>query len=82
MLIGSLFHVVVDGGPARLLLYLLLSAAGFAMGHWLGDSQGWTYWSVGPLRLGTAAVGSLVLLAIGHWLTQAEAPARNDRDKV
>jgi hypothetical protein len=82
LLIGSLFHVVVDGGPARLLLYLLLSAAGFALGHWIGNTQNWTYFSVGPLRLGTAALGSLALLGLGHWLTKMSVPAGNNRNKV
>jgi hypothetical protein len=82
MLIGALFHVAVDGGPARLLLYLLLSAGGFALGHWLGDLENWSFWSIGGLRLGTAILGSVLTLGVGHWLTQARATGRGEGDGV
>jgi hypothetical protein len=35
-LYGVLFHIVRDGRIARLLLYLALSWAGFALGHLMG----------------------------------------------
>ena len=54
-LIGALFHVVVDGGGARLLLYLALSTLGFLAGHIVAAAQGWSFVPVGPLQLGFAA---------------------------
>ena len=38
LLLGALFHVVVNGGPGRLVLYAVLSMAGFAAGNWIGVS--------------------------------------------
>lgn len=69
-LIGALFHLVVDGGGARLILYLVLSTVGFSVGHWISSVQGWSFLPVGPLQLGFGILGSLVFLLLGHWLSQ------------
>jgi len=70
LLIGSLFHLVVDGGAVRLLLYMLLGAAGFAAGQWIAARQGWSLLPIGPLQLGPAILGSLIVLIVGHWLSK------------
>lgn len=70
LLIGALFHLVVGGGAARLLLYLLLSTLGFGAGHWLASSQHWFFLAAGSLQLGPAVAGSLLLLVLGHWLVR------------
>jgi hypothetical protein len=72
LLIGTLFHLWVGGGPGRLLLYLVLSAAGFAIGNWLGTIWQWTFLRVGPLNMGMAIVGSVFVLGIGHWLSMVQ----------
>jgi len=82
LLIGALFHMVVDGGPAKLLLYFVLSTAGFAAGQWISSSRGWTLLPVGPLDLGAAALASLVFLGIGHWLSLVRVTASGSGDKV
>jgi hypothetical protein len=69
-LLGALFHVVVDGGGARLVLYLALSSLGFALGQLLASAQGWSFLPVGPVQLGFAVLGSLVFLLVGHWLSR------------
>jgi hypothetical protein len=68
-LIGSAFHLWRGGGLGRLILYILLSWFGFWAGHLLGDQVGWTFWSIGPLRLGMACLGSLICLGFGYWLS-------------
>ena len=68
-LMGALFHLAVEVGGGRLVLYLALSTAGFGLGHVLAAAQGWTFLPVGPLQLGFAALGSLTLLLLGHWLS-------------
>ncbi len=68
-LLGALFHLWRGGGPGRLLLYLLLAWLGFWGGHSLGVHWNWAFFSLGPLYLGTAALGSIVALAIGYWLS-------------
>lgn len=82
LLIGALFHVWLGGGFGRLLFYLILSLAGGAAGQWLGTWQNWSLFAVGPLNLGFVTLGSLVLLALGHWLSLAEihGGARDKRE--
>jgi uncharacterized membrane protein YeaQ/YmgE (transglycosylase-associated protein family) len=82
LLVGSLFHLLVDGGPARLLLYLVLSAAGFGMGQWIARSQNWTILPLGPLQLGPAVLGSLILLILGHWLSNVKVQTTDKSDTV
>jgi hypothetical protein len=74
LLVGALFHVVLDGGPARLLLYLLLSIAGFSAGQWAASSRGWTLFPIGPLDVGISVIGSIVFLVLGHWLSMVRPP--------
>lgn len=68
-LIGAAFHLFLDGGIGRLVLYLVLAWTGFAAGHLLAAQLGWEGASLGTLHVGAAAVGSAVFLAIGHWLS-------------
>jgi hypothetical protein len=82
LLIGAVFHVVLDGGPGRLLLYLLLSVAGFGAGQWTATSGGWTLFAVGPLEVGIAAIGSIVFLVLGHWLSMVRPTAGGPQDRV
>jgi hypothetical protein len=67
--LGAAFHVWRGGSLGRLLLYLILAWTGFAAGHLAGDLLGWTFGSVGPLRLGMAVLGGLVTLGVGYWLS-------------
>ncbi|HEY5982871.1 MAG TPA: hypothetical protein VIU38_05305 [Anaerolineales bacterium] len=70
LLIGTIFHFAVDGGLGRLLLYLALSCAGFAAGQGLAVWQGWIFLPLGPLQMGPAVLGSVMLLLLGNWLGQ------------
>lgn len=72
-LYGVLFHLVRDGHVRRLMLYLALAWSGFWLGQLLGAWRGWIFLKVGPLNLGMGTLGSLVLLAIGEWLSRGEA---------
>lgn len=82
LLIGSLFHLWADGGLARLALYLSLSLAGFAAGQWIGHAGGLRLLPVGPLDIGLATLGSLVLLGLGHWLSLVKVARRSRDDNV
>ncbi len=68
-LYATVFHVWKRGNLFRLLLYMLLSWAGFWAGHALAASLGWKFDNLGPLHLGAASLGSLLLLFIGYWLS-------------
>jgi uncharacterized membrane protein YeaQ/YmgE (transglycosylase-associated protein family) len=75
-LLGSIFHLLRDGGLGRLLLDLILSWVGFTSGHFLANKLGWAIVDVGPLHLGMAILGSIVFLVIGHWLSQMQVEKR------
>ena len=81
-LIGSLFHVFVGGGFGRLLLYLLLSLMGFALGEWVGSMRNWILFPVGTLNLGVGIIGSVILLVGGHWISLVKIGPNNGDDAV
>jgi uncharacterized membrane protein YeaQ/YmgE (transglycosylase-associated protein family) len=72
-LLGSVFHLLRGGSAGRLLLYLILGWTGFWLGHFLAGQFDWTFVSIGPLHLGPAAIGSLIFLAVGYWLSLNDA---------
>ncbi|MCL4531371.1 MAG: hypothetical protein M1282_18455, partial [Chloroflexi bacterium] len=55
LLIGALFHLLRGGGLGKLILYLILSLAGFVTGHLLGEWRGWILFPIGPLDLSPSA---------------------------
>ncbi len=68
-LYGAAFHLWRGGSFWRLLLYILLAWIGFWAGHFFGNRWGWTFFSLGSLRLGAATLGSIVMLGFGYWLS-------------
>ena len=68
-LYGALFHLWKNGGLGRLVLYVILSWIGFWVGQILAQTFGWSFGGVGPLQVGFATLGSVLLLLIGHWLS-------------
>lgn len=72
-LLGFFFHIWKDGGVWKLLLYLLLSWAGFWGAQLIGDSLGVEFMRVGPLLVGLDLLGSILLLVVGHWLSLVKA---------
>ena len=64
-LYGAIYHLIRNGRPGRLMLYLLFSWLGFTAGHLLAAWRGWVFISVGPINFGLATLGSLLLLLAG-----------------
>jgi hypothetical protein len=73
ILAAALFHILHGGDGWRLLLYGVLSVAGFALGQWVSIASGWGVYLFGMLDIGMGAVGSAVLLVLGDWLSRVEA---------
>jgi len=71
-LYGAIFHLWRGGGLGRLILYIILAWIGFWIGHFVGNALNWTFFSLGPLRLGTATLGTLIFLGVGYWLSLVE----------
>lgn len=77
-LMGAAFHLWKGGNLGRLLLYVLLAWIGFWGGHLLANSLGWTFGSIGPLRLGMAFLVGAATIYAGYWLSlvRGEEPQR------
>ncbi len=65
---GALFHFLTGGSTRRLLLYILVSFAGFAIGHFVGQMLPLDWLKLGPLYLFSASVGAWVALLGTWWL--------------
>jgi hypothetical protein len=72
LLCGVLFHILRGGSGWRLLLYLGLSVAGFAVGQWISSARGWHLLMFGALDIGMGVIGSIVFLVLGEWLSLIE----------
>lgn len=72
-LLGTLFHLWRGGGAGRILFYLVLAWLGFFAGHLIAGWLGWPFLQVGPLNLGMAITGSILLLFSGDWLKWEDA---------
>ena len=70
--IGAFYHLIRGGGFWRLIFYLFLSALGFTVGHLVGLWRGWILFPFGSLNLGLSSLGSILLLALGDWLSRIE----------
>jgi hypothetical protein len=66
---GSLFHLILDGGLGRLIVFIIFSIIGFWAGHITGALLGFHFLAVGPLNLGTATLFCWVFMGIGYWLS-------------
>ncbi len=72
-LCGTLFNFLRGGSGWRLLLYIGLSALGFAAGQWIGAWRGWSLLPFGALDIGMGVIGSILFLLFGEWLSYFEA---------
>jgi hypothetical protein len=82
LFIGALFHVCVDGGPGRLILFEILGMIGFAAGQWVGSEWNLVWFPIGPLNMGLGILGSLLVLGIGYWLSMVRVKGSPPNHKV
>ncbi|MEJ2757587.1 MAG: hypothetical protein P8046_03805 [Anaerolineales bacterium] len=69
---GALFHFIRGGGPGRLILFLFVAIAGFWFGHMFANILGFTFLSIGAVRVGLASLVTLVALIGAEWLSAVE----------
>lgn len=59
---GTAFHFVLGGGVGRLLRFILVGWAGFAIGQLVGQTLGNDLWVIGSIQVFPASLGAFVLL--------------------
>lgn len=65
---GTLFHLLIGGPARRLILYVVASWLGFAVGHFVGNMLLLDWFKLGALNLLAASVGSWTALFGSWWL--------------
>jgi hypothetical protein len=70
---GAAFHLLLGGPARRILLYILASWMGFALGHFLGDLLNISLLKLGALYLFSASLGAWIALIASWWLAGQEA---------
>jgi thiamine transporter ThiT len=65
---GALFHLWRGRTFRELPLYLIASGLGFALGQLAGNLFGLDIFTIGPIHIIEASLGSWVTLFIARWL--------------
>lgn len=71
IILGCAFHFWRGGGFKWLVIYNLFAIIGFWIGHFLGSIIKVSFLLLGPIYLGTALIGAVVVLFGGYWLSMA-----------
>ena len=64
---GAAFHFLVGGSLPTVVVYLVASAIGFIIGHFVGRFLGVETFRLGAVYLLTASIGSWTLLIFTRW---------------
>jgi hypothetical protein len=75
-LIGAAFHLIFGGDARRLAVFLLAGWIGFGLGQLFGILFEIDFFSIGSLRLFTAAFGALLALGVVQMLTAGQSRRR------
>lgn len=65
---AAVFHLIIGGPLRRLLLYLVASWAGFAIGQFVGIVLNIDLFKLGTLHLLSASLGAWAALLLARWL--------------
>ena len=65
---GTLFHLWRGRTLRELPLYLIASGVGFALGQSVGNLIGFDLFTVGPIHIIEASLGSWIMIFIARWL--------------
>lgn len=75
---GTALHVVRGGNLSKLVYYIFFGWIGFWGGHLAAQVFGWTFASLGPIRLGMALIGCTAMLAFAFWM---DSPGRQEMNR-
>jgi hypothetical protein len=78
-LYGAAFHVILGGDARRLVIFLLTSWVGFALGQFVGVTFGIDVFAIGALRVVSASAGALLALVAVSFLTSRRLRKRTAR---
>jgi putative flippase GtrA len=78
-LYGAAFHVILGGDARRLVLFLLSSWGGFALGQFVGVTFGIDLFAIGALRVVAASAGAILALLAVSFLTSRRMRKRTAR---
>ena len=78
-LMAAAFHLVRGGGLGRLIILLLAGELSFWFGHMVANILGFTFLSVGPIRLGMAILTAIIGLIAATWLSEIAPYPDGDR---
>jgi uncharacterized membrane protein YeaQ/YmgE (transglycosylase-associated protein family) len=53
-----------------------MSWIGCWLGQWIAESFDLNFFSIGPLHLGMATLGSFFFIVLGHWLGRTNSPKK------
>ncbi len=82
MIIGCGFHFWRGGGLRWLIVFNLFSIMGFWIGHGVAMIFKINFLNLGPINLGSAIIGAVVLLFAGYWLSMASVePSPKNQEK-
>jgi hypothetical protein len=65
---GALFHLWRGRTFRELPFYLLVAAIGYGLGHLAGQAIGQDLFTIGPLHVIEATLGSWIFLFVARWL--------------
>ena len=68
---GCAFHFWRGGGLQWLILFNIFAWIGFWAGHLIGKLVNFNFIQLGPINLGPAILGTLIILFLGYWLSMA-----------
>lgn len=66
---GCGFHFWHGGGFKWLVFFNLLAWVGFWLGHLVGNLIQFKFLPLGPINLGAAIIGTMIILFLGFWLS-------------
>ena len=78
---GAIYHFIRGGSTKKLVLFLVLSLAGF----WLGDTLAWSlnlsFLQIGLLNAGMGVVFSFVVMIVGDILSHVRLTSKEENQQ-